>query len=249
VLLTLSKDNELDWISDWVRFFARWHGCDAVLFYDNASTKYEMSDIYEAISSVPGIEVVVVVNWPYPYGPQGSDGNFDPPKMPWDSAYSQPGVLEHARHRFLRLARAVVNADVDELVLTNEKVSLIEILGRSAVGYLRYPGYWIESATKSADEYPRHFDFDYRSMDSIECPPKWVVAPTRCPAHATWLPHRISGMDGDPLSSLVSFRHFRAINTGWKYQRHILRRPNENDHVKDRELEEWMQVLKPQKRL
>ena len=148
-MLTLSKNNELSWIGDWVHFFARRHGCDAVLFYDNASTKYEISAIYKTISSIPGIEVVIVVNWPYMYGPQGSDRDAGPPKLPWDSAYSQPGVLEHARHRFLRLARAVVNADVDELVITTDKVSLFELICCSKTGYLKYPGYWIESATKS----------------------------------------------------------------------------------------------------
>ncbi|MGH9547804.1 MAG: hypothetical protein ACRD3W_00450, partial [Terriglobales bacterium] len=31
VLLTLSKDNDLQWIRDWILFFARKHGADAVL--------------------------------------------------------------------------------------------------------------------------------------------------------------------------------------------------------------------------
>ena len=244
VLLTLSKNNELSWIGDWVHFFARRHGCDAVLFYDNASTKYEISAIHETISSIPGIEVVIVVNWPYMYGPQGSDRDAGPPKLPWDSAYSQPGVLEHARHRFLRLARAVVNADVDELVITTDKVSLFELTCCSKTGYLKYPGYWIESATKSTGKFPRHFDFVYRSADLVKSPSKWTVAPRRCPTHATWLPHRISGMECDALSSLVSFRHFRAISTGWKYQRDMLRAANEHDYIKDYEIEDWMQVLK-----
>ena len=87
-MLTLSKDNELKffyWIADWVRFFARRHGCDAVLFYDNASTKYDLSEIYKTISSIRGIEVVVVIQWPYKWGPVGSERDNGPPKVPWDS--------------------------------------------------------------------------------------------------------------------------------------------------------------------
>ena len=171
-MLTLSKNNELYWIGDWVRFFARRHGCDAVLFYDNSSTKYDLSEVYETIASIPRIEVVVVVNWPYKYGPQGTERDIGPQKLPWDSAYSQPGVLEHARHRFLDRAQAVVNADVDELVLTKDKVSLFELVSHSDTGYLRYPGYWIESATKSTQRHPRHFDFCYRSADSSRIPTK-----------------------------------------------------------------------------
>jgi hypothetical protein len=251
VLLTQSKNNELYWIGDWVRFFARSHGCDAVLFYDNGSTKYELSEIYETISSTPGIKVAVVVRWPYRRGPGGSEmrglggsERVDGPPTPWDSTYSQPGILEHARYRFLARAQAVVNADVDELVLTKDKVSLFELLSGSSTGYLRYPGYWIEGATTSAGRYPRHSDFCYRSTNVVESPPKWTVAPGRCSPRATWLPHRITGMDCDALSSLVSFRHFRAIGTDWKYKRTTLTTPNEHDYVKDDEIEDWMQVLK-----
>ena len=51
-------------------------------------------------------------------------------------------------------------------------------------------------------------------------------------------------MDCDALSSLVSFRHFRAIGTDWKYKRSTLTTPNERDYIKDAEIEDWMQVLK-----
>ena len=100
VLLTLSKDNEIRWIRDWVTFFARRHECDAVLLYDNASTRYGSVDIYTAISSVPGIKACVVVHWPYKYGPQGSDAFHDrlknknePPPMPSDPPIVSPECL------------------------------------------------------------------------------------------------------------------------------------------------------------
>ena len=213
--------------------------------YDNASTKYDLSEIYKTISSIRGIEVVVVIQWPYKWGPVGSERDNGPPKVPWDSHYGQFGVLEHARHRFLSLAEAVVNADVDELVVTKAKVSIFELVSRSETGYLRYPGYWIESATKSVGKYPRHFDFCHRSVNSAKLPPKWIVAPRRCPIQADWLPHRVSGMDSDALSSLATFRHFRAISTGWRDQRGTtLETPNERDYIKDDEIEDWMQVIK-----
>ena len=55
---------------------------------------------------------------------------------------------------FLASRRTVVNADVDELVVTKDKVSIFELVSRSETGYLKYPGYWIESATKSVGKYP-----------------------------------------------------------------------------------------------
>ena len=126
VLLTLSKNNELSWIGDWVHFFARRHGCDAVLFYDNASTKYEIVRIYETISSIPGIEVVVVVNWPYMYGPQGSDRDAGATKIALGLKLFADQVFWSMRDTdFLALREAVVNADVDELVITTDKVSFL----------------------------------------------------------------------------------------------------------------------------
>ena len=242
VLLTKSKDNDLRWIRDWVDFFARKHEADAVLFYDNASTKYGTTEIHETISSVLGIVVAVVVSWPYKFGPVGSEVYGGPQGLPWDSDYCQYGILEHARHRFLSHAEAVVNADIDELVLTKEKESVFALVNRSDAGYLCYPGFWIEGVTESARRERRHFDFVHR----FAAPPeyselKWTVAPRRCPPQAQWRVHEIGGMQPDPLSSAVSFRHFRALSTSWKYPRGEINRPNEQDYVRDEELASWME--------
>jgi hypothetical protein len=253
VLLTLSKDNDLQWIRDWVHFFVRKHAADAVLFYDNNSTKYEIADIEEAILSIHGVEAAAVVPWPYKYGPQGWSCE---PQLPWDSNFSQSGVLEHARLRFLTLAQAVINADIDELVLTKNGVSVFELVEKSNTGYLQYSGQWIEGATDSSivDRSPRHVDFTYRfAAPTEQCTSKWVVAPRRAPQHAYWCTHAVAGMEPDPLSEAVSHRHFRAINTGWykgegawieKYPRGEIQRPNERDYLKDEELISWMQVFK-----
>ena len=252
VLLTLSKDNEIRWIRDWVTFFARRHGCDAVLLYDNASTRHNTSEIHDAISSVPGIEATAVVSWPYKYGPQGSDSYSDllreeseSPPLPWDSHYCQPGMLEHARHRFLSDAEAVVNADIDELVLTKDGEPLFDLVRLSKTGYLRYRGHWIESATDANVRDQRHFHFYHRAkVPARGYLWKWAVVPRRCPQDVSWLPHKISLMKSDPLSSLVSYRHFRAISTGWKYSRDTTCVPSESEHAKDEELEAAMEILK-----
>ena len=155
-------------------------------------------------------------------------------------------MLEHARHRFLSDAEAVVNADVDELILTKNSEPLFNIVRRSDTGYLQYPGSWIEGATEApaAGGY-RHFDFYHRAKDPVGgFMWKWAVAPRRCPQEARWLPHRVSRMKADALSGSVSYRHFRAINTGWKYSRDTMCVPSEGEHTKDAELEAAMQVLK-----
>ena len=157
VLLTKSKNNDLTWIRDWATFYVANHGCNAVLFYDNASARYGTQEIHETLSSIAGLETVVVVGWPYRYGV-----NAGPSGM-WDSDFGQYGVLEHARHRFLAWADAVVNADLDELVVTRSGESIFDLVRRSRTGYLEYPGIMIENATDMNDgDARRHCHYIFR---------------------------------------------------------------------------------------
>jgi hypothetical protein len=239
VLLTKSKDNELIWIRDWAYFFAAKHGCNAVLFYDNASQKYRSDDVRATLTAVPGIEVAVVVDWPFKHGPRGG------PTGRWDSDFSQYGILEHARHRFLALAEGVISADVDEFVLTKDGASIFDYLARSSTGYVGYGGHWIESATLATGNPARHADFFYRLATPVPTYGKWSVVPSRCPPRAQWGVHEIFGMKHDRrFMSAISTRHFRAISTDWKYRRSARMPPSEGDHVIDRRLVEWLEVFK-----
>lgn len=87
VLLTKSKNNKLQWIRDWVLYHVVNHDIDSVLFYDNNSTDYDIQDIAGVFRGV-GIDLAVVVRWPYKFGPQG--GTRDGVKnAPWDSDFCQ----------------------------------------------------------------------------------------------------------------------------------------------------------------
>jgi len=79
VIFTVSKDNELQWIRDWATFYVRKHGCDAVLIYDNGSTRYGTGDIPRALSGIAGLDIVAVVPCASNMGRQaGRDGNGTP---------------------------------------------------------------------------------------------------------------------------------------------------------------------------
>ena len=113
VIFTMSKDNPIEWILDWVRFNRDIHGADAVLIYDNGFSAYDSATLSAALRSVPGIRCSVVMEWPFKYGPQGAN-SWDH----WDSDFCQLGAWEHARWRFLQNARSAMNSDIDELVLS-----------------------------------------------------------------------------------------------------------------------------------
>jgi hypothetical protein len=233
VIFTMSKDNPIEWILDWVRFNRDVHGADAILIYDNASTAYDASTLSAALKSIPGIERSVVVEWPFKYGPQGPN-SWDY----WDSDFCQLGAWEHARWRFLQGARSAMNSDIDELVLSKTGRSVFEAAEQSVSGFVRYRGRWIvgvndDAGSNVAENLPRHRDFsilmppDYKfswargRRDMNRCLPKWTVVPNKCPSHVQWHVHSIASWLPSyfPCSRDFSFRHFREIGSNWKYQR------------------------------
>ena len=233
VVFTMSKDNPIEWIVDWVKFNRDIHGADAVLIYNNASTAYDGAALSAALRSVPGIERSVVVEWPFKYGPQGANSRDH-----WDSDFCQLGAWEHARWCFLQQARSVMNADIDELVLSKSGQSVFEAAEQSRSGFVRYRGRWIigvddRTTREVADRLPRHRDFGILMPPNYEvswqrgrrdtnvCAPKWTVVPGKCPRHAQWHIHSIASWLNSylPCSRNFSFGHFREIGSNWKYQR------------------------------
>ena len=230
VLFTLSRNNHLRWVKDWIRFARDIHGADAVLFYDNNSTHYTKADLADAIGSLDGLAVVRVIDWPFRYGPQGLDAwRF------WDSDYCQHGAWEHARRRFLAAARSAQNADVDELVVPLTGSSVFEAAERDRFGITRYCGRWVtgisDRPATERDE-RRHTDYGVVTrermvrryglfqVDAERSPQKWTVVPSRCPDGAQWRAHSIAGwLPARRTTGAFSYRHFREINDSWKYDR------------------------------
>jgi hypothetical protein len=245
VIFTLSKDNELEWIRDWVRFNRDIHSADAVLIYDNDSTRYTTGELLAAVRSVGGIAEAAVVHWPFRYGPQGTLA-----KGLWDSDFCQLGAWEHARRKFLANARSVMNSDIDELVLCADGTSIFDKAERSPFGVARYGGRWVvaidDAERVSADALPRHRDFDVKlrpqmqrtrfllKRDAVACFPKWTVVPRRCPERTQWKVHTIGGwLPARLKTSGASFRHFREIGGNWKYERKVRETFDPARHVRD----------------
>lgn len=216
VLVTLSKDNELLWIKDWIKYYVNLHGADGILIYDNSSTKYSVDDLRSYIAAEFPAVTVIVVAWAFRYGRSN-------PKTDWDPVFCQSGALQHARFRFLQKAKSVLNCDIDELVVSEDhKASVFEVAERSFFGVVYFRGRWIYDHRSSRDGLPRHGDlycYDSNRADFI-CPPKWAVVPRRCPLKATWRPHTIQGVNRFfSHKKTLSYRHFKSLSTNWKYNR------------------------------
>ena len=224
VITTLSKDNDLRWIADWVRFYRRIHGADGALVYDNGSSAYALEELQACLNEAAAGEMVAVaISWPFRYGPQGGlAGMVDGVEPDWDSDFCQTGSLQHARFRFLRAASAVLNVDIDELVLGDGSIFAATEQARS--GFIKFPGQWVAAHAPHPISRAtcRHADYTLSELPvEAVCPPKWCVVPGRGDRRAdSWSVHNLFGARANrTLSDAFTYRHLRAITTSWKEDR------------------------------
>ena len=240
VLVTKSKNNKLSWISDWVKFHVAEQGIDAVLIYDNASTEYGPADVLEAISQ-SGIKTAVVVHWPFKFGPQG--GSWSGLKnAPWDSDFCEYGIMEHARRRFLERAAGVLNADIDELVMTDGENTVFQTLRDLKCGAISFTGRWIETAGRqgSSESYSDYSHFDTRRAPTTA---KWAISPRDIPEATQWKTHMVAGIRMEKVTTTRQ-RHFMGISSDWKWQRSAVHAITEHHQV-DRELRRALDAVFP----
>ncbi|MFI6941644.1 glycosyltransferase family 92 protein [Streptomyces sp. NPDC050418] len=213
-IITKSKDNDLVWIKDFLRYYHIVHGVTGVVFYDNNSTNYSAREVADAIASVEGITTAVIVAWNYPWGPNSGPNNV------WDSDYCQYSLLEHGRFRYLSRAAGVINADIDELVLTGDARSVFDHAAESEVGAISYTGYWIAKATSTPLNPRRQRRFvDYRHRSKGTTTVKWTVLPELLDDSTTqWRVHSVVGA-GTERTERIHHRHYQGVNNGWKYNR------------------------------
>ena len=212
VLVTMSKDNPLIWIKDWIIFHMQNHGTNAVLIYDNGSKSYSAEELLQSLREVPGLEVGLVIRWDLPYGPGPSLAGA------WDANFLQITSLQHAKLRFLAEAGGVIQGDIDELVVTHDGKSIYDHASESESGICVYQGRIVEAYT---DDQPtgggavRHRDFKYIDPTRPLCAPKWTLDPRKVDVDSQWHVHSVSGNSG--LYPGALHRHLLGINTGWKY--------------------------------
>lgn len=215
-LLTLQKNESIEWILDWVRYYQIIHGINAVLLYDNASTDYSSAELLAALRTISGLDVVCVVNWRFIYGPQGSP--WAGPNVPWDSDFCQIGALQDACFHYLAQSEGVINADVDELVIPLTDDTLFDALKTAPTGTIGYSGRWIENAADlsfTPGELPHFWHFFRIQGNGRTCRNKWTACPPRWSGQQHTTAHFVRGpkYDQDPRFYIA---HFRGLNSGWK---------------------------------
>lgn len=238
VIVTKSKNNRLSWIRDWVQYHISIHGVDGLVLHDNGSTDYSAAELLDSLRMVRGLSACVVVDWSYPYGPQGGvwAGNKS---IKWDSDYCQYGMLEHARRRLLRNAGVVINHDIDELLVTPDEVPVVDLVRSGGAPGIEYEGRWIETIGAPASGAPKFFNFSYVDARRAACTKKWVLIPMAAQGAKQWRVHSVAGVSLK-RDDRVGHRHFMGINSDWKRKRTHAVKFVKDRHLVDSELSRSM---------
>lgn len=213
-IITMSRNNPLDWITDWLRFHVRAQGANAVMFVDNGSDAYTLETLAEAISGVDGLTTATVFSAPFPYGIvlHGSAARVKP-------NFLQSAILNLARVETLSDARAVLNADVDELVQGPHGASVFDAAARAWHGAVNIGGDFVFPAQDTAETVPQSAHV-YRAVPPRVSTRKWCATPKGLLSRMGWYVHQVGGEPFKlvPASREFTLVHCSAANTNWMRQ-------------------------------
>lgn len=211
VLMTMQKNNRLNWIEDWVKFHVEHHGADAVLLFDNGSDLYPPDAVVRVIANVPGIRECLVVSVPHRYGPHRA-----PYRGLAKSRFLQPALWNIAKLKYLGGCRASLFIDIDEMVYTNNGRSIFDATVSKYWGYITFSGEWWDSAVDFS--VVKHEDHFRESPAGKACPTKYCLTPKSPFWRFSLSVHKFENdlFKLYPSSSEFWYAHHRKITSNWK---------------------------------
>lgn len=212
VLYTMSQNNDLDWICDWVIYHHRMHGADAVVISDNGSTAYTAAALLDRLTALGVLKAVLVQSVPHIYGPSAQLCS-----RASSARFLQSAVANYVRDAWLREARAVLSCDVDELVISQSGKSVFDAARQARLGIVTFPGYW-RFCDPSLD-HPCHGDHVYqRPASAAPCPTKYAYRPDGPLGRWSLMTHSLETFPRKWASAAPEFwfAHCHGISTGWK---------------------------------
>jgi hypothetical protein len=225
VMFTMSKDNELAWIREWAHYHAAIQGADAVVLFDNGSTRYAPDEIEATLRTVNGIRKAAVISWPYRYGAT----DLVVLSNPYYGLFLQIAAMSVALRRYAGRAFGLLNCDIDELAATPPGSNVFDLAHHSPHGLVVTRGQFVEAVptTRPDGAVFTHRNYLSRRRDPLtrlSRPRKWALDPNR-----PWVAdlgihpymHWIEGCRWFQKTQPPGMFHwhFRGINTNWKENR------------------------------
>ena len=246
-VVSMNKNNNLDWIADFVHFYHCYHGLEGVVLIDNDSTLYHLQDLQDTIGQSVSRSIIIPASFKYgPYDPK-----LEKPylllhgKLFHVEQYLQIALLNSIRLRYFSQARAILNCDIDELAYT-PKTTIFDLAVKSPLGFASLPVFWRYSNPMDLDP-TRHAAHRFKYAVRPEpCHAKWCIVPQ---GPMRWFPlfwnmHwlELEQPEKSVVLTLLSYRlshalnyffkkisllfcreakfwHFRSTTTGWKSKR------------------------------
>jgi len=227
---TMSRNDKLQWIHDFALYHRNIHKLQGMVLFDNGSTDYPLSAIEEVLQAV-GLKEIAIVSVPLLYGRPLSG------LRRLRAQFLQRACMNIARLRFLGLSRAVLNADIDELVWS-DGLSVFDKTVNSLLGYSTYGSEWVYPQ-RCKESGILHNDHDH--ILSIPSPAratiKWCIVPQGPLRHMSWDVHCLTTqrlplvrrIEGSAVTTFlrkrfrrndIGFFHCKRITTDWKGKRH-----------------------------
>ncbi|MDE0589274.1 hypothetical protein OU789_04980 [Halocynthiibacter sp. C4] len=210
-LVCVNKNNSLDWIGDWVSYHVLRHRAEAVVIFDNGSDAYSVHDIADTLSNVSGLSSFLVVKAPFKYGRviarSGTSIKYK---------YFQISMLNIARRDILALSPAVLNVDIDELVMGKSR-SIFRATRQNPIGAISFPGKWVFPGSEVKQSSP-HREHVFTSTTG-SCHRKWCANPNSFLSRLGWDVHAVGGRF-ENLAKIARFEfwhaHCAGTTTSWK---------------------------------
>lgn len=206
-------NNKLQWVHDWVQYYVNMHEVTAVVLFDNGSTNYTPFELLNSVRDIKGLKYAYINSNHYKFGPLSI--NRDPNW--WDSDFYKIGTLETMRWKFGQKAKAIIQADIDELVVIDSGETLVERLERSEEKGLHYSGIMVPPVIDTVPDDSHLYvytDFKYVDDPIRKGVPKWTVRPDVISKSGFFRDHWV-GQGRLEKASDVHLYHFEGVNNAY----------------------------------
>ncbi|MAI30248.1 MAG: hypothetical protein CMM07_01090 [Rhodopirellula sp.] len=205
---TLTLNNDIRWIRDFGSYMVKAQGLEAMLLFDNGSTNHCLEEVGTALMTT-GLKRVVLVSAPFKYGLRTQQNSNR-------AKFLQTAMLNLARLRFFASARAVINADIDELIWSRG-ANVFDLTRQSYLGFSIFSGEWRFPGSQQTRN-RSHSAHDHKSKETEICPCKYCIVPQGRLKHLSWDVHRLSGLPFKNMlkNSNIGFYHCHNTSTQWK---------------------------------
>ncbi len=222
--VTLQKNNPTPWILDWIRYHHEL-GVERFLIYDNGSDNVD--ELQRDLGNLPDSVDIVLIDWPYRYGPTSSYYNQFCQATQNNHAYQHFGACQWTGH-----------FDIDEFMVfkQGDMMSMLDKTG-GLTGQLRFDSYWVPNiVSRPIEQLPTLRNYYHRERKPRGTSRKYIVRNDRIRmANTHKAVMKFPWMRKNVNPDHQVFFHYKPLATNWKtyVDRHEPDQLDPSEHVED----------------